>query len=201
MVNLSPIEYSWHGKHASINETVIPSLRFLLVLSCLGQAADLVVSITRSSAVGIMLTPPKLERVPTWGSAWPFGQPSRKKGYLRHVSSPYFIDIDLHERSGGVPDTDPDPREACRIREKQTETRVRAPSPHRATRAASIRTPFAGPSTDPISRRGRGVIQRAPSSLKARHGLVNAVTDRLWGSVRCRSPRPSPRANATVGGF
>ena len=45
------------------------SLRFLLVLSCLGQAADLVVSITRSSAVGIMLTPPKLERVPTWGSA------------------------------------------------------------------------------------------------------------------------------------
>jgi hypothetical protein len=40
-----------------------------LVLSCLGQAADLVVSITRSSAVGIMLTPPKLERVPTWGSA------------------------------------------------------------------------------------------------------------------------------------
>lgn len=69
MVNLSPIEYSWHGKHASINETVIPSLRFLLVLSCLGQAADLVVSITRSSAVGIMLTPPKLERVPTWGSA------------------------------------------------------------------------------------------------------------------------------------
>ena len=46
-----------------------PFLRFLLVLSCLGQAADLVVSITRSSAVGIMLTPPKLERVPTWGSA------------------------------------------------------------------------------------------------------------------------------------
>ncbi len=40
----------------------------------LGQAADLVladlvVSITRSSAVGSMLTPPKLERVPTWGSA------------------------------------------------------------------------------------------------------------------------------------
>ncbi len=23
MVNLSPIEYSWHRKHASINETVI----------------------------------------------------------------------------------------------------------------------------------------------------------------------------------
>ena len=69
VVNLSPIEYSWHRKHASINETVILFLRFLLVLSCLGQAADLVVSITRSSAVGIMLTPPKLERVPTWGSA------------------------------------------------------------------------------------------------------------------------------------
>ena len=69
MANLSPIEYSWHRKHASINETVTPFLRFLLVLSCLGQAADLVVSITRSSAVGIMLTPPKLERVPTWGSA------------------------------------------------------------------------------------------------------------------------------------
>jgi hypothetical protein len=30
-----------------------------LVLSCLGQAADLVVSTTRSSAVGIMLTPPQ----------------------------------------------------------------------------------------------------------------------------------------------
>jgi hypothetical protein len=39
------------------------------LLSCLGQGADLVVSTTRSSAVGIMLTPPKLERVPTWGSA------------------------------------------------------------------------------------------------------------------------------------
>ena len=50
------------------------------------------------------------------------------------------------EPPGGVPDTDPDPREACRIREKQTETRVRAPSPHRATRAASIRKPYADPS-------------------------------------------------------
>ena len=69
MVNLSPIEYSWHRKHASINETVIlsESLRYLLVLSCLGQAADLVVSTTRSSAVGTMVTPPKLERVPPWG--------------------------------------------------------------------------------------------------------------------------------------
>ena len=69
VVNLSPIEYSWHRKHASINETVILSLRYLLVLSCLGQAADLVVSTTRSSAVGTMVTPPKLERVPTCGSA------------------------------------------------------------------------------------------------------------------------------------
>ena len=69
MVNLSPIEYSWHRKHASINETVFLFLRLLLVLSCLGQGADLVVSTTRSSAVGIMLTPPKLERVPTCGSA------------------------------------------------------------------------------------------------------------------------------------
>jgi len=69
VVNLSPIEYSWHRKHASINETVILSLRYLLVLSCLGQAADLVVSTTRSSAVGIMVTPPKLERVPTWGES------------------------------------------------------------------------------------------------------------------------------------
>ena len=67
MANLSPIEYSWHRKHASINETVILSLRYLLVLSCLGQAADLVVSTTRSSAVGTMVTPPKLERVPPWG--------------------------------------------------------------------------------------------------------------------------------------
>ncbi len=33
-----------------------------------------------------MLTPPKLERVPTWGEC----QPSRKKGFLRHVSSPCF---------------------------------------------------------------------------------------------------------------
>ncbi len=57
MANLSPIEYSWHRKYASINETAIPSLRFLLVLSCLGQAADLVVSITRSSAVGICGSP------------------------------------------------------------------------------------------------------------------------------------------------
>jgi hypothetical protein len=49
---------------------------------------------------------------------------------------------------GGVPDTDPDPREARRIREKQNRTRVwaLAPSPHRATRAASIRKPLADPS-------------------------------------------------------
>ena len=70
MVNLSPIEYSWHRKHASINETVILFLRFLLVLSCLGQAADVLASTTRSSATGSTLKAPlKLEQVPQWGSA------------------------------------------------------------------------------------------------------------------------------------
>ena len=70
MVNLSPIEYSWHRKYASINEAVIPFLRFLLVLSCLGQAAEVLASTTRSSATGSTLEAPlKLEQVPQWGSA------------------------------------------------------------------------------------------------------------------------------------
>jgi hypothetical protein len=70
VVNLSPIEYSWHRKYASINETVILSLRFLLVLSCLGQAADVLASTTRSSATGSTLEAPlKLGQVPQWGSA------------------------------------------------------------------------------------------------------------------------------------
>jgi len=145
VVNLSPIEYSWHRKHASINETVILFLRFLLVLSCLGQAADLqvVVSITRSSAVGIMLTPPKLERVPTWGtpdhSASRLGRGAISAMFhrptlltstcTREVEVPLTPTLILARRAGSE--------------KSRTETRVRAPSPHRATRAASIRTLFA----------------------------------------------------------
>ncbi len=34
--------------------------------------------------------------------------------------------LSLPAASLGIPDTDPDPREACRIREKQNRTRVRA---------------------------------------------------------------------------
>jgi hypothetical protein len=197
VANLSPIEYSWHRKYASINETVtgIPFLRFLfkLVLSCLGQAADLVVSTTRSSAVGIMLTPPKLERVPTWGT--PDHSANRLRLGRRAISAlPLCFIALLYQLSRTSTCTNLKEVEvsltptlilARRAGSEisSTETRVRAPSPHRlgATSAASIRTPLqvADPSTDPISRRSRGVIQRAPPSLKARHGLVSAVTDRL----------------------
>ena len=42
----------------------------LLVLSCLGQAADVLASTARSSAFGSTFkATPKLERVPQWGSA------------------------------------------------------------------------------------------------------------------------------------
>ena len=41
-----------------------------MVLSCLGQAAEVLASTTRSSATGSTLEAPlKLEQVPRWGSA------------------------------------------------------------------------------------------------------------------------------------
>ena len=46
------------------------SCEVLLVLSCLGQAADVLASTTRSSATGSTSKAPlKLEQVPQWGSA------------------------------------------------------------------------------------------------------------------------------------
>jgi hypothetical protein len=65
--------------------------------------ADLVVSTARSSAVGIILTPPKLERVPTWGAPDHSANLLENRAIrLRHVSSPCFIYIDLHKESGDL---------------------------------------------------------------------------------------------------
>ncbi len=106
----SSINLNLRKRNSIKREFEIAFLRFLLVLSCLGQAADLVVSITRSSAVGIM--PVLSHKLNT-----PQAAPTL---ICSHV--------------------------ATRSENSRTEIRVRAPSPHRATRAASIRTPFAGPS-------------------------------------------------------
>jgi len=51
----------------------------------------------------------------------------KKRGFARHVPSPCFTEIDLHEKSGGVPDTDPHPRKKRRIKEQRSKATVRAP--------------------------------------------------------------------------
>jgi hypothetical protein len=114
-------EYSWYS------------------VACQGQAADVLASTTRSSATGSTLKAPlKLGQVPQWGSAWPFGPLPEKRGFARHVPSPCFTEIDLHEKSGGVPDTDPHPRKKKRIKEQRSKATVRAPRRSHAVRPARV---------------------------------------------------------------
>ena len=72
----------------------------------------------------------------------------KKGGFARHVPSPCFTEIDLHEKSGGVPDTDPHPRKKKRIKEQRSKATVRAPRRSHTVRPVlqSMGKLFAAPS-------------------------------------------------------
>ncbi len=74
-----------------------------------------VVSTARSSAVGIMLTPHSANRLE-----------KRAISAMFHRRPALLTSTCTKRVETCVPDTDPDPREACRIRKKQNRTRVRA---------------------------------------------------------------------------
>ena len=61
---------------------------------------------------------------------------------------PALLEIDLHEKSGGVPDTDPHPRKKKRIKEQRSKATVRAPRRSHTVRPVlqSMGKLFAAPS-------------------------------------------------------
>ena len=67
---------------------------------------------------------------------------------------PCFTEIDLHEKSGGVPDTDPHPRKKKRIKEQRSKATVRAPRRSHTVRPVlqSMGKLFAAPSTNPAAK-------------------------------------------------
>jgi len=77
----------------------------------------------------------------------------KKGGFARHVPSLCFTEIDLHEMSGGVPDTDPHPRKKKRIKEQRSKATVRAPRRSHTVRPVlqSMGKLFAAPSTNPAA--------------------------------------------------